>query len=139
MGGGLRFVENRRQHGVLFGGVERGGFAGRAERDQPGDARAGIAAHQRAQGGVIDGAVGERRDERNPDTRKNRHVFTSMTTVSIPSGSAREERQESAQAGVDRLFRRTSDGTASSGQMSGCFLALAPAFEPHARATATLA
>ncbi|CAH2919833.1 MAG: hypothetical protein CPDRYMAC_1671 [uncultured Paraburkholderia sp.] len=34
---------------------------------------------------MIDGAVGERRDQQNPDTRKNRHAFTSMTTVSIPS------------------------------------------------------
>ena len=43
------------------------------------------------------------------------------------------------QAGVDRLFRRTSDGTACSGQMSGCFLALALTFARFARAATTLA
>ncbi|VVD32304.1 protein of unknown function [Paraburkholderia dioscoreae] len=136
--GGLRFVENRGQHGVLLGGIERGRFAGGAERDQPGNARAGIAAHQCAQGGVIDGAVGERRDERNPHTRKNRHVFTSMTTVSIPcSVRGRKDRKVPRRALTGCSV--ASDGTACSGQMSGCFLALAPTFESLARAIATLA
>jgi hypothetical protein len=38
---------------------------------------------------VIDGAVGERRNDRNPDTRKDRHDLTSNATVSIPFSVAR--------------------------------------------------
>ncbi|KAH0441736.1 hypothetical protein KCU90_g2221, partial [Aureobasidium melanogenum] len=113
LAGGLRFVENRRQHGVLLGVVERGWLAGRAECDQPGNARVGIAAHQRAQRGVIHLAVGEWRDERNPDTRKNRHVFTSMTTVSIPISGAREEKQGMPQGALTGCSVATSDGTAA--------------------------
>ncbi|MBV8627408.1 MAG: hypothetical protein JO371_05990 [Paraburkholderia sp.] len=45
-------------------------------------------------------------------------------TVSNPSSGAGER---VSKAGLDWLFRRTSDGTAGSGQMSSCFLAFAPA------------
>jgi hypothetical protein len=75
---------------ILLGGLERRWFAGGAERDQTRHSGLGIEVHEPPQRGVIDDAVGERRDDRNPDTRKNRHDLTSNATVSIPFSVARK-------------------------------------------------
>ncbi|CFP59392.1 Uncharacterised protein [Bordetella pertussis] len=64
------------QHGVehreLFGLVQRGCLPGAATGNQAIDAGGLVVAHQPAQGRQVDGAVGERRHERNPDTLERR-------------------------------------------------------------------
>jgi hypothetical protein len=82
--------EDGRQHRVLLGVIERRRLAGGTERDQTCDARVGIEANQLSQRGVIDSPVGERCNDRNPDTRKDRHDLTSNATVSIPFSNARK-------------------------------------------------
>ncbi|MNL16923.1 hypothetical protein D3C87_1379880 [compost metagenome] len=63
-------LQHRIEHRQLLMLAHRGGFAGGATDNQAVDAFFQQVADQTLQADEIDGAVVERRDERNPDTLK---------------------------------------------------------------------